>query len=289
MHYEGDIIRPPSELDSILLQVATGCPHNRCTFCGAYRDRGFRVKDEAVIQEDIAWAARHLVSMRRLFLCDGDCLALPQDRLVGILRSIRGQLPWVTRVGSYGSAASIARKSDAQLAELRSLGLSFIYMGIESGDDAVLRRVGKHADSTRMIEQGMRLSKAGMRLNVTVIAGLGGVEGSLVHARETARVLNALSPDMIGVLSLMLIPGTPLHDEHVRGDFLLPDSAGLLRELREMLLGLDVRRGLLLANHASNHLPMTVRLPRDKAGALALLDAALDGRVPLKPECMRAL
>ncbi|MFV0348491.1 MAG: radical SAM protein [Halodesulfovibrio sp.] len=289
MHYEGDIIRPPSEIDSILLQVTTGCPHNSCTFCGAYQDKSFRIKDEAVIEADILWAAERLRGMRRLFLCDGDCLSLPQHRLVGLLQSIRTHLPWVTRVGTYGSAMSVARKSDEQLAELRGLGLSFVYMGVESGDDAVLRRVNKRVTSAQLIEQARRVSAAGMKLNVSVIVGLGGVEGSERHARETGRVLSAMSPDFIGVLSLMLIPDTPLHEQCERGEFSMPDAQGLLRELREMLSATDIRSGIFLTNHASNHLPMRVRLPKDKAAALERLDAAIGGYVPIKSEWMRAL
>ncbi|UZP68871.1 radical SAM protein [Desulfovibrio mangrovi] len=289
MHYEGDIIRPPSEIDSILLQVATGCPHNNCTFCGAYQDKTFRIKDDAVIDADILWAAEHLKGMRRLFLCDGDCLALPQHRLVALLQSIRQHLPQVTRVGTYGSAMSIARKTDDELAVLRSLGLSFVYMGVESGDDDVLRRVNKRVSSAQLIEQAARVTAAGMKLNVTVIVGLGGVEGSMRHARETGRVLSAMSPDFIGVLSLMLLPDTPLHGEYKRGEFSMPDACGLLRELRELLACTDIRSGIFLTNHASNHLPMRVRLPKDKDVALEKLDAAIGGYVPIKSEWMRAL
>lgn len=289
MQYEGDIIRPPSEMDSILLQVATGCPHNACTFCGAYRDRGFRIKDDAVIAQDLAWAARHMGRMRRLFLCDGDCLALPQERLLRLLDDIHTALPQVARVGTYGSAHSIAGKSDVELAELKAKGLSFVYMGLESGDDAVLRFVNKRSTSEEMVKQGQRIRRAGMKLNVTVVVGLGGVAGSLRHARETGRVLSELSPDFIGVLSLMLLPGTPLSDAHQAGEFHAPDAHGLLQELKELLMATDVQSGIFLANHASNHVPLRLRLPKDKVAGLALLDDAIDGYVALRPEWMRGL
>ncbi len=289
MHYEGDIIRPPNEIDSILLQVATGCPHNRCTFCGAYRDRDFRLKPASMVQADLRWAARHLGRMRRLFLCDGDCLSLSHARLMTLLADVREHLPQVARVGSYASARSLARKSDAELAELRRAGLTHVYMGVESGDDAVLARVGKGCSRDDIIAQGLRVSAAGMKLNVSVIVGLGGVEGGLVHARETGGLLSAMNPDFIGVLSLMLVPGTPLYADHAAGRFALPDAHGLLRELRELLATTSVRSGIFLANHASNHLPLRLRLPRDRERGLALLDQALDGYVALKPEWLRAL
>ena len=141
MHYEGNIIRPPSEADSILLQVTVGCSHNKCTFCGAYKGERFKIKPDAVIMADIAFAARYARRQRRVFLCDGDALIVPQQRLVKILTAIREQLPWVERVGVYANTKGLAMKSEAELAELVSLGLGIAYMGLESGDDETLAAV----------------------------------------------------------------------------------------------------------------------------------------------------
>ena len=135
MHYVGNIFRPPSEANSILLQVTTGCSHNKCSFCGMYKDARFSIKDEAMIDEDLAFAARHCRRQHRLFLCDGDALIIPQPRLVAILQAIRDRLPWVTRVGAYANTKGIRRKSPEELAQLRALGLHILYMGLESGDD----------------------------------------------------------------------------------------------------------------------------------------------------------
>ena len=99
MHYEGNIIRPPSEANSILLQITVGCSRNKCTFCGAYQGERFRIKPDSVIMEDIAFASNHCRRQRRVFLCDGDGLIVPQKRLMNILMEIEKQLPWVTRVG----------------------------------------------------------------------------------------------------------------------------------------------------------------------------------------------
>ncbi|MCA1985890.1 MAG: radical SAM protein [Desulfovibrio sp.] len=289
MDLQGSVIRPPGEADSILLQVTLGCTHNACTFCGAYLGKPFRVKPWERIAADLDWAARHCQRIRRVFLCDGDALCLSHGKLLRLLEMIRRKLPWVVRVATYAAARNVARKSDAELRELREAGLALCYLGLESGDDDVLAAVHKGVDAATQIAQARRLMAAGMKLNVTVLLGLAGVDGSLRHARRTGEALTALQPDQVAALSLMLIPGTPLHAAAQEGRFRLHDARGLLAELRELLAHTHLERGLFLANHASNHLPMTLRLPRDKDAALALLDQALAGKVALKEERFRRL
>ncbi|MFW6244126.1 MAG: radical SAM protein [Desulfovibrionales bacterium] len=194
MDYQGRIIRPPSEADSILLQVTVGCSHNKCTFCGAYKDKRFSFKPLDTVASDIAFAARHCQNQRRVFLCDGDALIMPQERLRRLLASIREHLPWVTRVATYAGAKSLKRKSRTELEELRSLGLSLVYMGLESGDQATLERVCKGSTVRDMIEQGCRARQAGLKLNVTVLLGLAGKERSQEHALATGCPGRQLSP-----------------------------------------------------------------------------------------------
>jgi radical SAM superfamily enzyme YgiQ (UPF0313 family) len=289
VHYEGNVIRPPSEAASILLEVTVGCSHHRCSFCGAYLGDRFRIKDDRTIFADIAEAARRCRDQERVFLLNGDALIVPSRRLVPILAELRRALPWVTRVGTYASAKSIARKTDQELAELRALGLKLLHLGLESGDDVTLRKMNKFGDAAFIVEQGRRARRAGMKLFVTVLLGLGGAERSLEHARATGRALTRLEPDYVGALSLMLIPGTGLYDEWRAGRFELGGPDAMLGELRELLGHTEMPRGMFYANHASNYLPLRARLPRDKAAALRLLDAALSGRVPLKPEWLRGL
>lgn len=289
MDHQGMIIRPPSEAQSILLQVTLGCSHGKCAFCGAYKDKRFAIKDRDVVRKDIAFAAAHCRRQRKLFLCDGDALVMPQARLLEILADIREQLPWVTRVGTYASAKALRHKTDDELAELRKAGIGIVYMGLESGDDEILRSMNKNGDAASIVTEGIRAKQTGFKVNVTVINGLGGVEHSTRHARATARALSEMDPDQIGALSLMVVPGTVLHDRCERGEFVVPDALGLLAEMREMLAGLELSKGLFLANHASNYLPLKVRLPSGKAAALAELDEALAGYRPLKPEGMRGL
>ena len=289
MHYEGMIIRPPSEANSILLQVTLGCSHNKCTFCGTFREKRFNIKKDKIIFQDIEFARANCRRQNRLFLCDGDVMIVPQKRLVSILERIKDRLPWVERVGLYANTKGIGMKTDEQLEELKALGVDIAYMGLESGDDTVLKNVCKGANAEKMIKMGRRVKAAGIKLSVTVLVGLGGRERSMVHAQETGRVLSAMDPDFVGALSLMLIPGTELNDQYERGDFVLINPEEMLAELGQMIAATHLSDGLFHANHASNYLPIRARLPRDKERTLELISQALKGNIRLKPESMRAL
>lgn len=289
MHYEGNVIRPPSEAGSILLQATVGCSHNKCTFCGTYKGERFKIKSDEVIMKDIAYASSHFRNIRRLFICDGDALVIPQKRLLNILAEIEKRLPQVTRVGLYANSKSIKMKSLEELKELKSQGVGIAYMGLETGDDVTLKNIKKGASSEKMIEMGRKIREAGIKLSVTVLLGLGGRERSKIHARETGRVLSAIDPEYVGALSLMLLPNTSLYRDYQAGLFELIEPLEMLMELRNMIANTEMSRGLFFANHASNYLPVKARLPKDKDSTLQLIDAALAGKVALKPEWMRAL
>ncbi len=289
MHYEGNIFRPPSEANSILLQVTCGCSHNKCTFCGMYKGVRFSLKDDSVIFSDIDFAAKYCRNQPRLFLCDGDVLNIPQKRLVPILREIKDKLPWVARVATYANTKSILRKTPEQLHELYDLGLTMAYMGLESGDDVTLQTINKGADAKRMIEMGTKIRAAGMKLSVTVLLGIAGRKRSRIHASETGRVLSEIDPEYVGALSLMITPGTPLYNAYQAGRFVLLEPLEMLSELRIMIAETNLTEGYFHANHASNYLPIKAKLPREKEAVLTLIDSALKGETAIKPEYMRAL
>jgi radical SAM superfamily enzyme YgiQ (UPF0313 family) len=289
MHYEGYCIRPPSEANSILLQVTVGCSHNRCTFCGSYKEKRFRIKDDRVILSDILFASKYMRGVERVFLMDGDALIIPQKGLMWILDRIKEHLPWVRRVGIYANAKGLRKKSLEELVELRENGLGIVYLGVESGDDEVLKSVNKNANAQNLIDMGRKVREAGIKLSVTVLLGIAGRERSLEHASATGKLLSAMDPNYVGALTVMLIPGTPLYEDYASGEFELPTERELLLELREMIAHTHLTMGLFFSNHASNYLPIRARLPRGKEEALALIDSALRGEIPLKPEWMRAL
>ncbi|MFP3981423.1 MAG: radical SAM protein, partial [Desulfobacterales bacterium] len=286
---EGMIIRPPSEANSILLQVTVGCSHNKCTFCGTYKGERFKIKPDETIMEDIDFAAKHCKNQNRVFICDGDALIVPQKRLLKYMQEIEKKLPWVERVGLYANTKGIGMKSAEELRELRDHGLGIVYMGLESGDDQTLKAVNKGATAEKMINMGRKIKEAGIKLSVTVLLGLAGRQRSQTHAQETGRVLSEMDPGFAGALSLMLIPGTPLHEDYEAGRFPILDANEMLAELRTMIAHTDLSDGLFHANHASNYLPVRAKLPEDKEKTLQQIDDALTGKIALRPEFLRAL
>ncbi len=287
--YVGQCIRPPSEADSILIQATLGCSHHKCSFCGTYRDKRFAIKDQAILDSDLRFAQKYCRRQNRLFVMDGDALIMPMDRWEWLLTEIRARLPWVRRVGAYANAKAVSLKSDADLARLKDLGLGILYYGVESGHPQVLAEISKGSTPQKLITQGRRVKAAGIRLSVTVLLGIGGAEMGQEHARATGELLSAMDPDFVGALTLMLLDNTPLGQKALRGEFSLPDTYGMLAELRQMIAHTHLSNGLFYANHASNYLPIKARLPQDRERTLALIDAALEGQVGLRPEWMRAL
>ena len=205
MKYEGVIIRPPSEAHSLLLQITVGCSHNKCTFCGTYREKRFRIKGLSEIEEDILEAASY-GQFERVFLCDGDALIIPQKKLVPILESINTNIQGLKRIGTYGNAKSILRKTPEELKQLRELGIKVVYLGVETGNEFLLNKINKGVAYTQMVEAGRRVKEAGIKLSVTVLLGIGGKEKSVDHARDTAKILTDIDPDYVGALTVMIIP-----------------------------------------------------------------------------------
>lgn len=289
MHYEGNIIRPPSEANSIILQVTVGCSHNACTFCGAYRDKRFRIKENAIVNEDIRFAQQYCRRQRTVFMADGNVLVIPQEDLVALLKRIRNELPFVRRVSMYANARDILRKTDAQLSQLRQLGLQRIYMGLESGHDATLKAIAKGDTVQSIVEAGIRAREAGIFLSVTVLLGIAGIELSQEHALATADALNGMQPSQVAVLTLMVLGNTPLAARMEQGMFRLPGQKELFLELRTLLQHLELSRSQFQANHASNYFVLNGRLPRDKEKFLYFVNEALSGNILLKSEENRAL
>jgi len=290
MKYEGMIIRPPSEAYSLLLQVTVGCSHNKCTFCRAYKDKKFRIKSFEEIEEDIIEASRY-GAIEKVFLCDGDALIIPQKKLVPIIESINTRIRGVERIGTYANTKSVLRKSPEELKELREMGLSIAYLGLETGNDLLLEKVRKGVNAAQMIEAARRVKDAGITLSVTVLLGIGGTKMSREHALDTARVLTEMDPDYVGALTVMVVPGTQLYDEQTAGDFELPDTFGFLEELGIMVGNSNFTNCYFTSNHASNYLPIKARMPEEKEETVRLISNVIESRNRniLRPEYLRGL
>jgi len=304
-----DIFRPPSERESYFLPLTSGCSNNTCTFCGLYgtklRLRGVReVKKEIDALsmyvrhgvrvpdiENIVYAIAQRWDGRRVFLQDGDAMVYPFPKLVEALQYLNEKFPNLERIGSYATPQDILRRSVDELKKLKQLKLSIFYTGIESGDDEVLLKIGKGVNSRQMIEAGRKAKEAGVTLSLTVILGLGGVEGSRKHVLETARVLSAIDPEYAGALTLTLIPGTPLWQECQQGTFHPITPFQSLEELKGIVENSSFTDCFFSSMHASNYLSVRGRLPKDKARMLKELERVLSKKDPslLRPEFLRGL
>jgi len=291
MHYHGTVIRPPSEADSYILQVTYGCSNNQCTFCGTYLDKPFQARKVDDVLEDIQLSAQLIPGARRVFLADGDALVLSTRRLLQILDGVMENFPQLERVGSYATAQNILNKSDSDLATLRDKGLKILYLGLESGSDEVLNRVNKGVSAGEMIRAVHRAKKAGMLVSIIGILGLGGPELSAQHAEETGRVVSQMDPDYFSMLTLMLVPGTQLHQDWSEGKFVLLGPDEMLSELRQVIANLEgLTNCVFRTNHASNYLPLRGTLDEDKVPLLEILDIAMKrGKEALRPESWRGL
>ena len=291
MRYQGAVIRPPSEAESYILQVTYGCSHNDCTFCGTYQDKPFQTRDVDDVLEDIRLTAQVIPGARRAFLADGDALVLSTHRLLKVLDELRTNFPYLERVGSYATAQNVLNKSNSDLAILRDKGLKILYLGLESGSDEVLTKVDKGVTSDEMIQAVNKAKKSGMLVSIIGILGLGGVELSEQHAKETGRVVSQMDPDFFSMLTLILVPGTRLYQDWNAGSFQLLQPEEMLLELHKVIEYLkDLTQCVFRTNHASNYLSLRGTLPGDKVHLLNTLDAALkQGRDTLRPESWRGL
>ncbi|MFO0607944.1 MAG: radical SAM protein [Polyangiales bacterium] len=290
MRYEGKLYRPPSEADAYILQATVGCSWNHCVYCDMYREKDFRVRDLAAVLEDVALAARRFgPRVEKVFVADGDALVMPMDHWEAILAACTAAFPALRRVSCYAMARNVLDKTDGELARLRALGLSLLYVGPESGDDETLRRIAKGQDRAAHVEAARRAKRAGMALSAIFLLGAGGVARSDEHARASASLATEMDPEFLAALTLTVVPETPLATLVQRGRFELPEIPSLLGELRTFVALASPTDALFRTNHASNHLPLGGRLPRDRARILAVLDAALAGEITLREESSRGL
>lgn len=289
MRYEGKLYRPPSEADAFIVQATIGCSWNHCTYCDMYRDKEFRVRPLKETLEDLDAAGSAFGDdVQKVFVADGDALVLAMDHWLPILERARKVFPNLRRVSCYAMARNILAKTDGELRTLREAGLSILYIGPESGDDVTLKKIAKGDDFAEHVSAASRAHAAGMELSVIVLLGIA-MERSDEHAQATARLITEMDPEYLAALTVTVVPGTPLHKLSSKGRFAVPAIDGLLGELRTIVADCRPRDALFRTNHASNYLPLGGRLPRDRERIVALIDAALRGEVPLRPERTRGL
>ncbi len=290
MRYEGSIYRPPSEADAYILQATVGCSWNHCTYCDMYRDKRFRVRDLDETLTDVR-AARLAFGndVRKVFVADGDALVMDLPHWEAILGACREAFPRLKRVSAYATAMNLNAKPVEELARLRELGLKQLYIGPETGDDPTFKRIAKGAGFAAHAEAARRAHTAGIKLSAIFLLGVAGVERSQEHAEASARLITEMDPEFLSLLTLTVVPGTPLAKLEQTARFELPTVAGMLGELRTIVALAEPTGSIFRTNHASNYLPLAGRLPRDRQRILDVVDRALAGDVALRAEWARGL
>ena len=286
------VIRPPSEAYSLLLPVTIGCSNNTCTFCRVYKGFEFGIRRLEDIKKYIDTIAQNYPgSVSRVFLENGDALICPQPLLVEVLKHLKRSFPNLERVGTYATPKSALLKSVDELRELHELGLKIAYLGVETGDEELLRKVRKGATYDQIVTAGRKLKQSGITTSATVILGLAGVDGSEKHAISTGRILSDIDPEFAGALTLMLVPGAPMYDDLKAGRFSLISPFQSLVELKLIVENSDFTNCFFTSNHASNYLPIRAQLPEQKAELIKLIDSVLNSKDDsrLRPELFRAL
>lgn len=292
MRYEGNIFRPFSEANSYLLQCTIGCSHNQCTFCGMYKDKKYRERSLQEIMQDIAMAKDHYGDLEKVFLCDGDAIALDTDMLLAILKKLYQTFPSLRHVGSYVGPQSTLSKSVEELKTLRAAGLTKAYIGVETGDDELLKKVKKGVDSDQMLQAGRNLIEADINLSAMVLLGLAGKgEASIRHALATAKICNEMKPQYLAALTVTPVPGTVLDRQVQRGEFELLDPFETLQEMKMIFENISADNIKFVGTHASNYLPVIGTLQKDKEKMIKMVDDVLKNKdeKKLRPDYMRGL
>ena len=271
MHYTGTIYRPPFEARSLLLQVTTGCSHNKCSFCTMYRDEPFRVEPLEQIEEDLAEARQYVPNVTRVFLENGDPFALSADRLEQIAVMIHAYLPRVETIAMYASIKNVIGKSDEELRRLRNLGINELNIGVESGLDEALSYMNKGYTAAQAKYELNRLKSAGIDYGANIILGCAGPERRHENAVATAALLNETKPYLIFTGTIHSDLGCPLYEDMQSGRFVESTFGEYLDEEEELLERLDLTDCYLFGLHPSNIVTMHGNLPEDKAAMLELV------------------
>ncbi len=290
LDYIQPLYRPPSEAGSLILQATIGCSHNRCAFCYMYKGKRFRAVPWEELRGTIEAAARLFPETRRIFLADGDAMALSISRLETILDCLAASFPYLQRVTAYANPANLLDKSVEEMKRLRDKKLAILYYGVESGHPELLRRIDKGAGPDEMVEGCLKAAEAGLKLSVTVILGLAGRKGSMEHAMETAALVNRIRPRYLSALTLMLGPFENDYRMLFGPDFEFNSPIDDIMELRGLVSALETDKCIFRSNHASNYLPLKGTLMKDREKLLGEIDRALARPSDhLKDESMRGL
>lgn len=289
MGYDYPLYRPPSEANSIIFQVTLGCSFNKCSFCNMYRTKEYSERPWEEIKSEIDIVSKSFPQTERIFLADGDAINLSTEKLVQILNYIKEKFRNLERISCYAMPKNLLQKTSDELTLLNSKGLDMLYIGIETGNDILLKKITKGATSKSIIDACNRAKKSGFIISCMIILGIGGKKYSMDHMKETARVVSDISPNFLAALTLIIEDG--VYDEFMKKfsePFETLDDTLILNELEMLLNNINPISPIVFrANHASNVYSIGGNLPEDKEKMLALVRSLKEHPELLKPKVLR--
>ncbi len=278
LKYDEPLFRPPGEARSAILQVTTGCSWNKCAFCEMYASKKFKIKSFEELEPEIKILADFYRGVsKKIFLADGDAFVLSAKRLIPVLKEIRNRFGRLQRISSYAMPKDVLSKSDDELKELRALGLKLLYIGIESGDDELLRLVNKGETFNSTVEGIKKAHNAGIDTSIMIINGLGGKNYSEQHAIKSAEIINQVNPKFLSTLTLSMPYGHEHFQERFKGEYVQQTIVELYKELRIFIENLNVENVIYRSNHVSNNLILEGTLSKDNPRMLKQIDEAIKG------------
>jgi radical SAM superfamily enzyme YgiQ (UPF0313 family) len=291
LDYNEPVFRPPSEAYSLILQLTFGCSWNRCAFCEMYSSKKFKVRKEEDVIKEIKEVASESINIKKIFLADGNAMVLSTSKLLNIINEINNSFPRITRISAYALPKDINSKTDAELKQLADAGLKLLYVGIESGDDELLKLINKGETFNSTVDGLQKARKAGIKLSVMILNGLGGKNYSVQHAINSAKTVNQIQPEFLSTLVLSFPYGEDHFKKRFKGDFKALSTLELIEEMKIFIENMELENSVFRSDHASNYLVLKGILNRDKQKFLDDINTVLQspGSASLRPEWMRGL
>lgn len=286
-NYDEPLFRPPAEAYSAIIQATLGCSWNRCAFCEMYTSKKFKVRSIDELKPEIETLSRIYSGAKKVFLADGNAFVLSANKLIPILEEINKHFGRIQRVSSYAMPRDIISKSDEELKNLRELGLKLLYIGMETGDDELLKLIDKGETANSTVEGILKAHNAGIETSIMILNGLGGKLYSQQHAENSAKIINQINPKFLSTLTLSMPYGESHFRRRFQGEYVPLTIVELFEELRTFIGLTELDNVIYRSNHVSNNLILSGTLSKDKDALLTQIDRAIEttprGAYPTSP------
>ncbi|MBI9069134.1 MAG: radical SAM protein [Salinivirgaceae bacterium] len=288
--YHQPVFRPPGEANSVIIQATLGCSWNACSFCEMYTSKTFKVRNPAEVFADIQKLSQHNAGAKKIFLADGNAFVLSSKKLMALLDQINTSFGRIQRVSSYALPKDISNKSLSELQELQSQGLKLLYIGIETGDDELLKLINKSETYNSTVDGILKAQQAGIDTSIMILNGIGGKEYSEQHALNSAKIINEINPKFLSTLTLSLPYGLEHFQNKFKGNYQQQSITELYKELKLFIEKTKVDNVIYRSDHVSNNLILKGILSKDNDKLVSTIEKAIantsENQYPSAPEVL---